>query len=122
MTDLSTVRLAVKEIAWHAGTLVTLIEDLPEAHLWATICDHPNPIGTLARHITGNLNHYFGAGIMNNGYVRQRDVEFTERGLAKQQVIDELRAAVNVVEQSVAAVDIEKLDRPYNSLGGEAYD
>jgi hypothetical protein len=122
MADISTVQLAVREIARYADQLIALIDPLSEDQLWSKNGGIPNSIGTLARHLTGNLNHYFGAGILKNGYARERDREFTETGLPKAQVIAELRDAVNVAKSAIGAIDEAQLDRPYRSPCGEGYE
>ncbi len=73
MSERLIVQLAVREIERYAGGLLELIESLSEDQLWPKAGNIPNSIGTLARHLTGNLNHYFGAGLLKNGYVRQRE-------------------------------------------------
>src|SRR5258706_2247568 len=37
-----------------------------------------NSLGHLILHLTGNMNHYIGAGIAGTGYVRNRPLEFTD--------------------------------------------
>lgn len=122
MADISTVQMAVREIARYADRMIELIEPLSEDQLWSKGCNIPNSIGTLARHLTGNLNHYFGAGILKNGYVRERDKEFTETGLSKAQVLSDLRDGVNIAKEAVEAIDEEQLDQPYRSPCGEEYE
>jgi len=116
MADISTVQMAVREIERYATGLIELIESVSEG------CGLPNSIGTLARHLTGNLNHYFGAGILNNGYVRDRDREFIETGLPRAQVISDLQDAVSVAKKAVGAIDEARLDLPYRSPCGEEYE
>ncbi|MBN1813179.1 MAG: DinB family protein [Anaerolineae bacterium] len=122
MADISTVQMAVREIERYANQLIELIEPLSENQLWSKGCGIPNSIGTLARHLTGNLNHYFGAGILKNGYVRERDKEFTETGLSKAQVLSDLRNAVNVAKAAVEVIDVAQIDKPYRSPCGEKYE
>ncbi|MFN2270915.1 MAG: DinB family protein [Anaerolineae bacterium] len=122
MADISTVQMAVTEIARYADQLIELIEPLSEDQLWSKGGGIPNSIGTLARHLTGNLNHYFGAGILKNGYIRERDKEFAETGLPKAQVLSDLRDAVSVAKKAVEAIDEAQLDRPYRSPCGEEYE
>ena len=76
----------------------------------------------LARHLTGNLNHYFGAGLLKNGNVRDREGEFTETGLPKEQVVSELKAAVEVARLSVEAIDVERIGQPYTTPCGRDYE
>ncbi len=122
MSDLLIAQLAMREIERCAQGLIQLIEPLSQEQLWSKEGNIPNSIGTLTRHLTGNLNHYLGAGILKNGYIRQRDKEFSETGLPKAKVIADLQAAVEVAKQAVGAIDEEKLDQPYTSLSGEEYE
>ena len=122
MADISTIQMAVKEIERYADRMIELMESLPEDQLWSKDCGIPNSIGTLARHLTGNLNHYLGTGILKNGYVRERDKEFTETGLSKAQVLSDLRDAVNVAKQAVGAIDEAQLDKPHRSPCGQEYE
>jgi hypothetical protein len=122
MSDLLTVPLAVREIERYARALIELIEPLSQDQLWAKEGGIPNSIGTLARHLTGNLNHYLGAGILKNGYVRERDREFTETGLPNAMVVSELKAAVELANQAVSVIDEKKIAQPYTSPCGEEYE
>jgi hypothetical protein len=122
MADISTIQMAVTEIARYADRVIALIESLPEDQLWSKDCGIPNSIGALARHLTGNLNHYFGAGILKNGYVRERDKEFTEMGLSKAQVLSDLQDAVNVAKEAVGAIDAAQIDKPYRSPCDQEYE
>jgi hypothetical protein len=122
MADMSTVQMAVREIERYADGLIELMESVSEDQLWSKGHGLPNSIGTLARHLTGNLNHYFGAGILDNGYVRDRDKEFIETGLPKAQVISDLQDAVSVAKKAVGAIDEARLDLPYRSPCGEEYE
>ena len=122
MADISTVQMAIREIERYGNRVIELIESLSVHQLWSKGRGIPNSIGTLARHLTGNLNHYFGAGILKNGYVRDRDREFTEAGLSKAQVITDLREAVSVAKQATEAIDEAQLDQPCRSPCGEEYE
>ena len=122
MADISTIQMAVIEIERYADRVIELIESLSEDQLWSKGCGIPNSIGTLARHLTGNLNHYLGTGILKNGYVRERDKEFTETGLSKAQVLSDLRDAVNVAKEAVGAIDETQIDKPYHSPCGQKYE
>jgi len=116
------VQLAVSEIERYAQGLMEIIEPLSDDQLWSVEGGIPNSIGTLARHLSGNLNHYFGAGLLNNGYKRDRDLEFSETGLSKARVIAELAAAVEVAKQAVAAIDEERITQPYTTPCGREYE
>jgi DinB family protein len=88
--------------------LVTLrkeIEAYPsDADLWKVVPGISNSGGTLALHLTGNLQHFIGAVLGRTGYVRNRDAEFAMRGLSREEL-------VGLVEQTTAA-----LTRTFGSL------
>ena len=118
MSELLTVQLALREIEPYAQGLTELIECLTQDQLWSKAGGIPNSTGTLARHLTGNLNHYLGAGILKNGYVRQRDKEFSETGLPKAQVVSELQDAADVAKRAAEAIDAETISRPHTTPCG----
>ncbi|MBN1309844.1 MAG: DinB family protein [Anaerolineae bacterium] len=123
MPDRLAFRLATREIARYAGLLIEVIEPLTEEQLWRKIDGIPNSIGTLVRHLTGNLNHYFGAGVLENGYIRDRDREFTEDDIPKEKMLSDLRASVEVTRQAAEQVTDEQLQRrPYRTPNGEEYE
>ncbi len=122
MSDVLLAQVAATEIEKYGQSFVELLEALPEDQLWATTGDIPNSIGVLARHLTGNLNHYFGAAILKNGYRRDRDREFSQSGLPKATVIAEFKTALKVARQAADAVDASQISQPYTSPDGTAYE
>jgi len=81
--------------------LVTLrkeVEAYPsDADLWKTAPGITNSGGTLVLHLTGNLQHFIGAVLGGSGYRRDRDAEFSTRGLSREELIGR-------VEQTTAAL------------------
>lgn len=69
-----------------------------EESFWLTGGDIKNPAGTLGLHIAGNLQHFIGAVLGGTGYVRQRDLEFSTRGVALSEVVAGLQTARTVVK------------------------
>ena len=41
--------------------------------------DISNSGGNLALHLIGNINHFFGANLGGTGFVRKRDLEFSNK-------------------------------------------
>lgn len=123
MPDRLAFQLAIREIACYADLLIEVIEPLSEEQLWSKAGGVPNPIGTLARHLTGNLNHYFGADVLANGYIRDRDREFIEGDIPKEKVLSDLRAAVEAARKAAERVTDEQLQRRwYHTLYGEEHE
>src|SRR3970282_1758330 len=62
-----------------------------EDQIWALPAGLPNSGGTLALHAAGNLLHFVGAVLGGSSYVRDRDAEFSRRGVPRAELIDGLR-------------------------------
>jgi len=85
------------------------IQLFPDEKLWKVQGDIKNSAGTLALHLTGNLKHFIGAMLGNTGYVRQRDKEFSDTNIPKEQLLQGLSEAAAVVTQTLASLSDEKL-------------
>jgi uncharacterized damage-inducible protein DinB len=53
-------------------------DSLSDEQFWRNPYSYGNSVGHLVLHLTGNLNYYIGAQIAGTGYIRDRDLEFTE--------------------------------------------
>ena len=84
-----------------------------EADLWKTNERISNSAGNLCLHLTGNLKHFFGAVLGNNGYVRDRDAEFANKGVSRSNMLAEIDATRNVVLSTLAEMTEEDFDKPY---------
>jgi uncharacterized damage-inducible protein DinB len=51
---------------------------LTQEQFWHNPYSYGNSVGHLILHITGNLNYYIGARVAETGYIRTRDLEFTD--------------------------------------------
>jgi uncharacterized damage-inducible protein DinB len=63
-----------------AADLHKWIDPLSEDQFWRNPYSYGNSVGHLVLHLTGNLSYYIGARIAETGYIRNRDLEFTESG------------------------------------------
>ena len=68
------------EYRMRAEELHKWVDPLTEDQFWRNPYTYGNTVGLLLLHLTGNLNYYIGARIAETGYVRNRDLEFTESG------------------------------------------
>jgi hypothetical protein len=73
--------------------------------VWATPGGLRNSAGTLALHIAGNLRHFVGAVLGQNGYRRDRRREFDIRGLTRAQLLEEVTEAERAVRTVLPAID-----------------
>lgn len=53
-------------------------DPLSDEQFWRNPYSYGNSVGHLVLHLTGNLRYYIGAQIAGTGYLRNRDLEFTE--------------------------------------------
>lgn len=80
MSELSTAAAEAfaSQYANYAKELHKWTDPLDDDQFWHKPFSYGNSVGHLVLHITGNLNYYVGARIAQTGYVRNRDLEFTE--------------------------------------------
>ncbi len=78
--------------------------------LWREVPGLPNSSGTLALHLAGNLRHFIGLGIGGSGYVRDRPMEFSTRGMPRAEVAALLDAAATEVSAALAKAPADMLD------------
>jgi len=102
------------------ATVRRSIEAYPdEKSIWAVRPGLPNTAGTLALHLAGNLQHYYGALLGKTGYVRHRDLEFSRRDLPRKELLAGLDAAKLAIDAGMKAVTMERLSESYpEQLGG----
>ncbi|MGB7200733.1 MAG: DinB family protein [Pyrinomonadaceae bacterium] len=84
-----------------------------EADLWKTGGDIINPAGNLCLHLTGNLQHFFGAVLGGTDYVRDRDAEFSRKDVAKSELLADIDEAKNVVLATLEKLTEDDLAKPY---------
>jgi hypothetical protein len=71
-------------------------------------------------HVTGNLNYYIGARIAQTGYVRQRDLEFTQTHVGqKQEVLRKLDEAVDMVVTSLRNQTDGDWEQAFDAVGAD---
>jgi hypothetical protein len=96
------------------------IETYPDDEsLWRTAPGITNPGGTLALHLAGNMQHYFGVVLGGSSYVRNRSEEFSRRGLTREQVLKRLDEAISEVDDALGRLTDEDLNRPFPERVGD---
>lgn len=80
---------------------------------WKAVPGLPNAGGTLVLHLAGNLQHFLGAVLAKNGYVRNRDVEFVRRGVSRADLIREIDVTIATVTKSLSALSAAELEGFY---------
>ena len=80
-----------------------------EASVWALPPGVANSGGTLALHLAGNLQHFFGAVLGGSGYKRDRAAEFAKRDVPRSALIVELEAAIVAIGLGMSQVSEARL-------------
>jgi hypothetical protein len=95
-------------------TLRRELEAYPdERQLWQEVPGLPNSAGTLALHLTGNLQHYIGACWGGTGYVRNRDAEFGRRDVPRSELLAEVERARAAVATGLERIQSGALEADY---------
>lgn len=80
-----------------------------EENLWKLEGEILNSAGNLCLHLIGNLNHFIGAEIGKTGYIRQRELEFSQKNIPKKELIEKLDEVIQIVDRSIKSLGEEKL-------------
>jgi hypothetical protein len=98
----------------------SLAEPLTEEQFWIKPHPYGNSFGNLVLHLTGNLNYYIGTHIAGTGYVRQRELEFTENHIGqKEDVLRRLDAAKEMVIETLRKQSDADWQRAYTGVGAD---
>jgi hypothetical protein len=84
-----------------------------EEQVWALPAGLPNSGGTLVLHAAGNLLHFVGAVLGGASYVRDREAEFSRRGVSRAELIEDLRRADAAVRSTLEALDPKRFDETF---------
>ena len=76
-----------------------------EENLWKIEGAIANSAGNLCLHLIGNLNTYIGKELGKTGYVRNRELEFSQKDVPKKDLIDKINHTIEVVNASLKNVD-----------------
>ena len=84
-----------------------------EANLWRIENGVTNSAGSLSLHLIGNLNHFIGAEIGKSGYVRQRDLEFSNKNIPRNELAQMIDDTLVAVENAIDSLRDEQFDEEY---------
>ncbi len=104
----------------YAERVYGLSAGLSDEQFWTKPYPYGNSFGHLVLHLTGNLNHFIGAQIVETGYVRDREREFTDTSKpSKDFVLQAFGDAVKMVVTTVEAQTDESWSVADTSLRAE---
>jgi len=87
-----------------------------ESNLWRIDKDIANSAGNLCLHLVGNLNTYIGAEFGKTGYVRDRDLEFSQKNIPRDELVKMIGDTITVVANSLNKLKQEDLEKEYPLL------
>jgi len=95
-------------------TEISLYRD--EKNIWLVDKSIANSAGNLCLHLVGNLNTYIGAVIGKTNYIRDRDLEFSQKDIPRAELISKIEATILVVNDAVNNLTDETLQEEYPML------
>jgi uncharacterized damage-inducible protein DinB len=106
--------LANELAALFARDIARLIQELtafPDtASVWKTAPGVSNAAGTLVLHLEGGLRHFIGFRIGKVAYQRDRPLEFSARGVERDELIARLEALRELIPGVIASLSAAQLD------------
>jgi len=104
------------EYRGRAAELHKWVDPLSDEQFWRNPFSHGNSAGHLVLHLTGNLNYYIGARIAGSGYIRNRDLEFTEsRKPPKAEVLGQFDQIIALVVATIDKQSEPDWSAPYSA-------
>ncbi len=97
------------------------IEKVSNELLWKKTAGVTNSCGMLTQHMTGNLNHYIGAGMGNTGYERNREREFTNTGISGSVLIKSINETSTVIGESLDGLNHDQLNQSFPLYSSEEF-
>jgi hypothetical protein len=92
-----------------------------EDNIWRIDKDILNSAGNLCLHLIGNLNTYIGAELGNNGFIRNRQAEFSLKNVPRGELISRLEGTIETIGPILTSLTEDQLksEYPQEVLGGK---
>jgi uncharacterized damage-inducible protein DinB len=87
-----------------------------EKNIWIIDKGIANSAGNLCLHLIGNLNTYIGGEIGKTNYIRNRDLEFSQKNVAREALINKIDDTIAVVQHALEKMTDEELGKEYPLL------
>ena len=87
-----------------------------ESKIWCIDNNISNSAGNLCLHLIGNLNTYIGAQIGKTNYIRNRELEFSDKDVPRALLIAQIEATIQTVNDALALLTEEDLKKEYPIL------
>lgn len=93
-----------------------LLQYREEPLIWKTVPGISNAAGNLCLHLVGNLNTYIGAELGHTGYIRHRELEFSQKDIPRDELIRKIEDTILVVTKALHQLPDEALTQEYPLL------
>lgn len=104
-------------IIWYKRDLNKLIDEINsfrmEENIWKINGSVKNTAGNLALHLTGGLNFLIGTTLGNTGYIRDRDKEFSIKGIDRDTIVSGIQDLIIMIEETISSLNDEQLKQPF---------
>jgi hypothetical protein len=87
-----------------------------EKNIWLTDKKIANSGGNLCLHLIGNLNTYIGKEIGKTGYVRNRELEFSQKDVSRKEMVNKIDDTIAVVQDALGKIKEDELAMEYPLL------
>ena len=84
-----------------------------DAAMWKVSGEIPNSGGNLALHLVGNLKSFIGAQLGSSGYVRARDLEFSNKDTPRAELLQMIDETAEVVAATLDKLTTDQLEQVY---------
>src|SRR6202012_3474761 len=78
-----------------------------EEDLWKIQGSVKNSSGNLVLHLIGGLNYLIGTTLAKTGYVRNRDLEFSAKGVERKVLVARLEELIPMITRTLNGLDME---------------
>ena len=84
-----------------------------EESIWIIDKEIKNSAGNLCLHLCGNLQNYIGAILGKTGYVRNRDYEFSAKGVSRAELLKQIQQTKTAIKSTFESLDPAVINKEY---------
>lgn len=84
-----------------------------ERKLWHTEKNIANSAGNLCLHLVGNLNTYIGKTLGKTNYIRNRDLEFSQKDESKETLLKMISETRDIVKTSLSKISTTQINEQF---------
>ena len=107
-------------ITFFENELKQLIQELElykqEENIWKTQGNISNSAGNLTLHLIGNLHTFIGKELGRTDYVRDRELEFSDKNISRIDLIISINQTVDMIKTSLNLLSEDDLKKDYPLL------